>query len=447
MSFSNINGYNPTITEGEEYVVSTSSDGKKSYGAVLSGKALYSTNSSISNKLSIGSFIITTNSYTPHFKWLTDSAQIEVSENGEWSFSTGALQKGQYEFLLSRHYLSEDGKDKWVESNRMYVGIDHPTKFGLISTILTSCLVFITFIFLIYLRLHRFIHNKRTKIIWIGLFLGLNIACFIFMIICYIFFSGLFKDWEFYIMMPLFLNITTLVIYFQSCRKEILQEQQERQLRIRNLGGSYKDVYDSLTKYKSKNLKQAPKQADLTRILNLLKDRSPQGKEARKIMYDQLKKFLRNYRPFLPILPLKYLALQHQLKKIFASRTSYKEEGRINSLLNQLHQDDSQQGLIAKQILTQDIEKYIKNNPKKIDSDTRLLWAMSSIRPPFQLFPVQDIQQMQRRSTHSPQKLNELKRMKGLARLTGVESKPPNVSSITQSPQGYQLVRTDDKPE
>ena len=476
MSSLNNNQYKPTITKGEQYVVSTSSDGKKSYGAVLSGKALYSTNLSISNKLAVGCWITTTNSFKPTFKWLADTdKQINVLENGEWSFSTGALQKGQYEFLLKRYYLSEDGKDNWLESDQFHIDIDHPTKFGLLATILTSCLVFITFIFLIYSHSHRFIHNKRTKIIWIALLLGLNIACFIFMSICYIFFSGLFIIWEFFIMVPLFLNIITLVIYFQFCRKEILEERQERQERQERekkerlgSGSQYINLFDSL-KFHNNNpqLFLENKHHILPKVLNLLKDRSPQGKEARIVMHDLLKHFFTNFRPFVPPLPMKYLALQHQLKNP-ASRTSYKEEGRliINSLLNQLHKDDSQQGLIAKQILAQDIEEYIKNNPKKIDSDTRLLWAMSSIRQPHQLFSVKDIQQMQRQLTQSKQlllerfkgmkgnqqrlatldgKLNYLKRMK--ARLTGVESKPPNVSSITPSPQGYQLVRMDDEPE
>jgi len=453
MSTSNNNEYKPTITKGEQYVVSTSSDGKKSYGAILSGKALYSTNSSISNKLSIGCWVTTTNLYKPTFKWLTDSAQIEVSGNGEWSFSTGALEKGQYEFLLSRYYLSEDGKDNWLESNFFHMNVDHPTKFGLIVTILTSCLVFISFIFRI--SSHRFIHNKRTKILWITLLLGLNIACFFFMALYFIFFSGLFNIWELVILVPLFMIVNLLIRDFLTCQKEIVRQRQARNLqsekRLRDLGFDtpYKNLFYSLTFYKNRPPEEAiqlfkkNKDIILPEIINLLRDQSPQGKEARIVMHDLLKHFFTNFRPFLSPLPLKYLMLQKQLKNPASEKTQQMKTS-INSLIYELHQDNSPQGLVAKQILAQDVEKYIKNNPN-IDTDTRLLWAMSSIRPPFQLFPLEDIEQIQARLTNSSQKLKDLKRMKALSRLTGVQRKPSEVSSVRSSriipsPRSYQLV-------
>jgi hypothetical protein len=127
---------------------------------------------------------------------------------------------------------------------------------------------------------------------------------------------------------------------------------------------------------------------------------------------------------------LKYLRLQKQLKNP-ASEKTQENKHEINALIKQLHQDTTAQGLVAKQILAQDVQKYIKDNPN-IDTNTRLLWAMSSIRPPFRL-------------TNLRRKLNDLKRMKALSRLTGVQRKPSKVSSVRSSriipsPRGYQLV-------
>ena len=415
MSTSNNNEYKPTITKGEQYVVSTSSDGKKSYGAVLSGKALYSTNSSISNKLSIGCWV-TTNLFKRRFKWLTDIAQIEVS--GNWSFSTGALEKGQYEFLLSRYYLSEDGKEDWLESNYFGMYVDHPNLI-LIVNILTACLVFINFIFRIYL--HRFIHNKITKIISIALLLGLNIAWIILYVIIFWLHFVFFNAWDFVILfvtlVPLLMIVCILVIDFLTCQKEIVQYrrvrdiQSEKRINGLGIGTPYRKLFDFLTLYKNRPPEIFPevatqqfkknKEIFLPVILNLLRDQSPRGKEARIVMHDLLKHFFTSF-PYLSPLPLKYLMLQKQLKNP-ASEKTQENKDKINALIKQLHQDTTAQGLVAKQILAQDVEKYIKNNPN-IDTDTRLLWAMSSIRPPFQLFPLEDIEQIQGRLKPLPLK-------------------------------------------
>ena len=106
-----ISKLSPTITDAKAYFVSISSDGIKTYGAMLSGKASYFTDSR--HELVVKYSKSTLNTYIEN--------KIQIPQSGDWTFQTGALEKGEYVFSVTQYLESQE---KWVESTPVSLNIN-----------------------------------------------------------------------------------------------------------------------------------------------------------------------------------------------------------------------------------------------------------------------------------------------------------------------------------
>ena len=213
----NYQNYQPTITEVKEYVVSISSDGIKTYGAMLSGKASYFTDSR--HELVVKYSKSTLNTYIEN--------KIQIPQSGDWTFQTGALEKGEYVFSVTQYLESQE---KWVESTPVSLNINGNRR--IIGILCILGFVVLSFIYNCFLL--KRIHNERVQLKRVILFLLSFAGCFLYL------FIDIKKNWYTFDAFELFIRFGTgfslvfISIFFLASLfiiiKEIVQGRRIRRL-------------------------------------------------------------------------------------------------------------------------------------------------------------------------------------------------------------------------